>query len=197
MVPSDPASGARTRALLDRCAEGEGAAWEEFRSRWGAFLSSAARRALGASGRASGADVEECVAEVHARLLADGGARLREYRPEFSPATWLSFVVLGVVRDHRRSGLRTPPAPQGAIEGRLAADLAPPERAVGEEAMARLRNAVAGLGARDRILLRLRYEQDLGIAAVARVMHLTEGGVAQALQRCRNRLRDCLLEEGD
>lgn len=62
----------------------------------------------------------------------------------------------------------------------------------GDAALLALRECVAGLGARERELVRLFYGEEASRPAAAAVMGLRETGVKTALQRLRARLRACL-----
>ena len=63
-----------------------------------------------------------------------------------------------------------------------------------EEALARvdLRRVLDGLSPEDRVLLALRYEQDLTQPRVAEILGLPEGTVKVRLSRLRTRLRGAL-----
>lgn len=188
MASIDPLSRDETRRLLDRCGSGDSGAWEDLRVRWTPLIAGLARRALGTTGGGSEADVDECVSETFARLLADGGARLRQYRTDFAPSTWLGFIVLGVVRDLRRERAG-PPGERAPLESILAKELGPSEAVEDSEVQERLRLAIDALPDRDRLLLRMRYADGLDPARIGRILHLPGGAVSDALRRCRNRLK--------
>lgn len=96
---------------------------------------------------------------------------------------WLATIVRNeAFRQHGR--LR--PDPIATIELQEGAD---DERVVETVEQADIRAALDGLDERDRQLLRLRYNEDLTQAAIARRLGIPEGTVKVRLHRARHRLR--------
>ena len=66
----------------------------------------------------------------------------------------------------------------------------PEQRAAREEEISALRAALGGLPARDRLLLRMRYEQELTLEEIARLTGLSGGStVHRALRRAVEKMR--------
>lgn len=105
-----------------------------------------------------------------------------------SPAAWTYRTALNLVkRRHRRAGT------ESASLRTMAAGLEPHSGAT-EEALRRVElwNVVAGMDARERTALALRYLGDLTEAEVAAAMGIRTGAASSLLSRARTRLRSVL-----
>jgi RNA polymerase sigma factor (sigma-70 family) len=150
------------------------------------------------------------------QLRRDEFHRLRGYisegRGKFT--TWLVVVVRRLCIDQGRSRYgRQHGGPEGAQRERqqladlvgaeidielIAGSDAGPEKLVRRsELVDRLHAAVAGLEASDRLLLRLRFEDDASVAEIARVLSFpTVFHVYRSLNRIFEQLRTTLREAG-
>lgn len=182
---------------MRRCAEGDARAWEAFVARYGALLTALARRMLARSlGQADPADVEEVVAEVLLALVRRDRLLLRRYDPAFRVSTYLGVICRSEAgRFLRRRGRQR----GGALpddEGLPARPApAPLERLVEAERAAAhggLRAALEALPVRDRLLLTLRYLEDLDYRAIGAALGLSPESVGQLLHRAKARLAERL-----
>jgi RNA polymerase sigma-70 factor, ECF subfamily len=128
-------------------------------------------------------DAEDAVQEAFARAWRN---RL-SCRTPAAPLAWLVQIT-------RREALRIrqrsrPATPLDAAESSAA------EQAGTEETLERVdvRRALDSLPAEDRVLLMLRYGEDMTQPRVAEVLDLPEGTVKVRLHRLRNRLRGELM----
>lgn len=96
---------------------------------------------------------------------------------------WLATIVRNEAFRHRS---RVLPEPLATIEVQEGAD---DERVLATVERADLRAALEQLDERDRRLLKLRYEEDLTQAAIARHLDIPEGTVKIRLHRARDKLR--------
>jgi len=96
---------------------------------------------------------------------------------------WLAAIVRN---EAFRQHARVRPDPIATIESQEGAD---DERVVDTVERADIREALDGLDERDRQLLRLRYNEDLTQAAIARRLGIPEGTVKVRLHRARHKLR--------
>jgi RNA polymerase sigma-70 factor (ECF subfamily) len=96
---------------------------------------------------------------------------------------WLATIVRN---EAFRQHARVRPDPIASIESQEGAD---DERVVDTVERADIRAALDGLDERDRQLLRLRYNEDLTQAAIARRLGIPEGTVKVRLHRARHKLR--------
>ena len=112
-----------------------------------------------------------------------------DFQPGTSFMAWARevayFKALSFVRDRKRS--------------RLVLDQELVERALdvtrhddGDERRVALRHCLATLEARQRDLLRLRYQQGAAIEAIAREANKSEGAIKMALRRIRLALLECI-----
>lgn len=169
--------------LIRRCADGDESAWSHFVDTQGPRIAGMARRMLhGRTGQAVDADVDEIVSEVFLALLRRDRTLLRRYDPRWRVATWLGVLTrTAVTRLLRRR--RRPPSEAVAREAR---DDEPARR----DMRRAIREALDGLGARERLLLRLRHLEGLDYAAIAEALGIEPSSVGPLLSRARARLRD-------
>ncbi len=98
---------------------------------------------------------------------------------------------MSIVRNEAfRENGRVRPDPMATIE--FHQEGADDERVVDTVERADIRAALDGLDERDRQLLRLRYNEDLTQAAIARRLGIPEGTVKVRLHRARYRLRQAI-----
>ncbi len=181
-------------ALVRRCAEGDRDAWATFVARFGPLVVALARRMLARRVRHAGdADVDEIAADVFLALLRRDRVLLRRYDPRFRVSTYLGVICRTEVnRFLRRGGARpTVPLPAGSASDPPAAGPGPLERLAAEEradALRALRQALAEMPERDRLLLTLRYLEGLDYRAIGAAVGLPADSVGQALHRAKRRL---------
>ena len=104
-------------------------------------------------------------------------------RDESRRKEWLGTIVRNeAFRQHSR----VRPDPVGELETTEGAE---DEQIISTVERADLHAAIAGLNERDRLLLQLRYGEDLTQQAIARRLGLPDGTVKVRLHRLRDRLR--------
>jgi RNA polymerase sigma-70 factor (ECF subfamily) len=179
------------RGLVARLAEGDAAAWSEFVARDGPLVLALVRRALHGRGiRASGADVDDIVSDVFAAFLERDRHLVRSFRWGCSWRSWLAIVAQGRIGRWLRGRAKARAMP---LEDVLVADDSkdePDRRASASDQAERLRRAVEKLPERDRIALRLFYEEKLSREEIGRVLGATPEHVGVILDRARRKLRD-------
>jgi RNA polymerase sigma-70 factor, ECF subfamily len=140
-------------------------------------------------------DAEDLAQEVFLRLYR---ARLR-YQPRAKFATWLFHITKNVARNALRSRKRRPCVRLGAllaagqeaeVERVLAAGSDSPSRPLERSELARVvRDAVSGLGGRQRTALELYQFEDRSYAEIAAKMAMSPKAAKSLLYRARNQLR--------
>lgn len=136
--------------------------------------------------RRAPADADDVVSETF--LVA--WRRLDEVPEPALP--WLYGVARRVLANGRRSASRT-----AALRQRLSADEPRllPAREVDDDVNQRVRQALAGLGERDRELLMLIAWEGLRINEAAEALGVRSGALAVRLHRARRRLAEALADE--
>jgi RNA polymerase sigma-70 factor, ECF subfamily len=135
---------------------------------------------------------EDLTQETFLRVLSQ-----RSFQPQRPFRPWLYAVAANLVRDHRRSERRRPRADANVGELELADAAAGPEqRALNAEAAAAMAAALALLPDDLRVVLVLRYCQDLPLAEVADAVGAPVGTVKSRLFTATRRLRQ-LVEAHD
>jgi RNA polymerase sigma factor (sigma-70 family) len=132
------------------------------------------------------AAAEEAVQEALARAWerTGRGERIESWR------NWVAVVATNVVR----SGIRRRLAERRARQ-RLTAELAAAPS--GADDWIDVARAIAGLPARQRQALVLRYFVDLPLIEIARALRTNEGAVKQLLHRARHSMAEDLGEDAD
>lgn len=127
----------------------------------------------------------------------------RRYQPRAKFTTWLFHIAQNVARNALRTRARKPCVPLGRLSGpdedgqssdrflaeRWEAPSRPLERA---ELAGVVRDAVAGLGGRQRQALELHQFADWTYEEIAAEMAMSLPAAKGLLYRARNQLRDCL-----
>lgn len=170
---------------LEACCNGDKGAWDAFVERWAGAIHSAVERTLkGRSGFVERADVDDTVQDVFLRLLKDDCRLLRSYDAErASLSTWLNLVARSAAIDRlRRKRATTVP---------LDAEQTPAGRP------RPLRSADGGpdiplhvLSARQRLVLRLLYDEDRSVAEAARFLGVNEQTIRSTRHKALVRLRE-------
>ena len=193
--------------LLRGCIAGEKTAWGVLVRRHVGLMHAMAARVLGTTGEAGPLpEAEDAVQAVFLKLWEDGRRRLRSFQGRSRLSTWLVAVTRREAldrlrRDHRRQE-RTVEAGRRAID-RLREDLrngAPSlqeARAAAREQASGFGAAVAHLPARDRLLVRLVYEDGCSYREAAAVLQANENSIGPWLRRAQDRLRTALEPEAN
>jgi RNA polymerase sigma factor (sigma-70 family) len=179
--------------------------------------SGAPREAHGLEGSAFEALFHGCAADVHAyafSLLGDRAsaedvtalaferlyrARSRLDGARGTPRAWLFTIARNAALDELRRRRRQPPA---GGDGQLAVDQQTTgdhqaERAIEQaERRASVRVALAGLPARERELVLLKFHGQLSNAELARVLGISESNAGTRVHRALNRLRESCAGPG-
>jgi RNA polymerase sigma factor (sigma-70 family) len=178
-------------ALLVGCARGDSESWDILRGRYHGAVHSALREA-GARD-----EIEDLEQEVWARLLARDCAALREFRGG-SLKAFLKRIAINVFLDHLRARnsrvpAATPETPSGVLCFKPSA-----ERSLADhQERAQLSSALDAAAAesenpaRDRDILRLRFEEEMSPAEIAALgLGLSTDGVEAVIRRAVERVRD-------
>ncbi len=127
-------------------------------------------------------------------VLQETAVAVLESFPRYDPAQSFVGWAVGIARNQVRLHCRRKSRAQIAFDteavdalARAFADSDPKDQRLDH-----LGGCVEGLEARARELCRLRYEQDLKPAAIGQRIGMGANAVAKALQRIRDRLRECV-----
>lgn len=150
---------------------------------------------------ASPEDREDLHSDVIVRLLADEKRALRNWRPRAPFAAYVSSIAANHCIDWLRAEGKLPPAHvdpaaigHGSMIDLLQETLPAPAHESPEAALdsAELRRvveeALAGLNADDRLILLLRYEQEMSGPEIASALGLSHTAARQRLFRALRRL---------
>ncbi len=190
------ASNHEAMMLFLRCANGGEEAWREFDRDYGPLLTFLVRRALARRGEQRAQALEDCLSEVRATLLRNGGAKLRDYDPRFRPATWLVLVAGTTVRDwvRRETRFHGEPADDAYLERLRSPGEEPHAPATRADELEALRTALRTLPGREQLLLRLSFEDGLTNRRIAEVLGISAPTAGRLLQGALGKLRACLCE---
>lgn len=187
--------------LVRACAEGDARAWERFVDRYSGLLAALARRMLvRRTGRADESDVDEVVGGVFLALVKGDRRLLRRYRAEFRVSTYLGVICRTEVgrllrsASRREAQLGDGPDGGGMADAGAESPLTSLERGEREAAIAGLRVALDALPPRDRLILTLKYLDDLDYGRIADVLRVRRDSVGQLLHRAKLRLAERVPE---
>lgn len=127
-------------------------------------------------------------------VLQETAVAVLEYFGRYDPAQsfvgWAIGIARNQVRLHcRRKGRERIAFNSDAVDALALAFL---DQTPHDPRLDRLSECVESLDARSKELCRLRYEQDLKPAGIGERLGLAANAVAKALQRVRDRLRECV-----
>jgi RNA polymerase sigma-70 factor len=197
-------------ALAWACAEGIEKAWEFFIAHFRQDLRQAAGAMLRGSGQGDDARAEELADSLYAELYgvrsaADGRRKsLFEYfhgRSKLS--TWLRAVLAQKQVDLLRTTGKTVSLEAETEKGGAGELLSLRDQSIASEPAAdphrekylgrfdeALREALAGLAARERLILACYYVDQLTLGEIGRLLHEHESTVSRQLERVRRALRE-------
>lgn len=171
-------------ALALRCADRDDAAWRELLELAGPSAESVMRRVFRRAGVPDPSrEAADAMGAWALALLARDGALLRAYREDRAPLS----VYLAVVARSTAIRILEKRHPHRPLEEAEA-----PARLLGEEPaveLERLREALARLEPRERLLLQLVYWDAMAPEEVARVLGVQPGSIGSLLTRARAALR--------
>src|SRR3989442_3810039 len=170
-----PQPGASDAELLRAIANGNEAAFEELRGRYGRAVARVCRTV-------AGSDAEDCEQEVFARIW--GKAALFDPGPGSAAAWLLTLARRTALNVHARQRPHVPLADE-------------PDTAVERDEIDAfwLEAAMARLSDRERLVLELAYRGDLSETAIAKRLRVPLGSVKSWKRRGLNRLATLLGEE--
>lgn len=186
------------RQLLSKCISGDREATENLVRRFSDLVYRCVQYTLMARQIAFNRhDLEDLHATIFLRLFEKGCKKLRQYQGKngCSLASWIRMIAVRIVLDHlRKKGLDAMVWQKGRISlekmGELAAENSEPgaqiERAEQEHLLQR---GMEKLLPRDRLFMKLHFEQGLSIAEVADTMRLSPGNAYAIKHRAIRRLK--------
>lgn len=124
--------------------------------------------------------------------------QLPEFRGESSLRTWLSAIALRVAKDHRRA-LSRRGGPSASLDeaSDVAAGPGPDERAMAQQALARVLEFTAGLDEPQREVFVLVELERLTVAEVARMTGINPNTLSTRLRAARERFNEYVALQGD
>jgi len=163
--------------LPDALLRGEKAAWDAFVRRYGGLVVAAVRGVAMAQ-----PEVEDLTQEVFVRLCKDDFRLLRTYDPErASLSTWITIVARSTARDGLRRR-RAETVPLDAVpEAQLAIEPVLP--------VEKLKLPEALLSPRQREILAMLYDREMGVAEIARALGIDPQTVRSAHHKAMVKLR--------
>jgi RNA polymerase sigma-70 factor (ECF subfamily) len=179
--------------LVDACLAGDEGAWDAFVETFAPLVTRVVHLRLCALGRELGA-VEDIVQEVFLHLVESSCRRLRNFEPARGRlAAYVATIADRVTRD-RAASQRREQVRRTDFARELGEAVSPGfvGRVEDRELSSLLREAADSLPPRERLALRLFYEQGLTYPEVALALGVTEGTVASTLSRARDALREML-----
>ncbi len=172
---------------LQAMIDGDKPAWDQFVDRHSGVIFAAVKRTLQTrGGGVGGRDLEDSVQDVFVRLVRDDFRLLRRYDPQrASLSTWLTIVARSATIDC----LRKRRIDTVALEDRAPAATrvrAADDAASGEPLPLHL------LTERQRIVLRMLFDEDMTVAEAAGLIGVSEQTIRSTKHKALSRLREHL-----
>ncbi len=163
--------------MLEALIRGERGAWAEFVRRYAGLIVAAVREMA-----REPAEVEDLVQDVFLRLCKDDFRLLKSYDPARAGlSTWLTIVSRSTARDARRRRRAEEIPIEAVAESRLALDPIEPVRP--------LKLPEALLSPRQREILSMLYDREMGVAEIATALGIDPQTVRSAHHKAMLRLR--------
>jgi len=164
---------------LQACIDGDKRAWDAFVDRWSGLIVTAVQRTI-RTRVGQVAEIDDPVQDVFVRLVKNDYRLLRTYDPQrASLSTWLTLVARSTTIDHlRRKRLETVPLEVDAIAP-------PPEAPAGDTPAIPLHL----LTARQRLVLRMLFDEELTVAEAARNLGVDDQTIRSTKHKAISRLR--------
>lgn len=173
-APCAETAGEPSPGLLEACRKGDREALGVLFDRYKDFVYSLAVHWT--HDRTLAGDVTQ---EVFLKVLT----RVAQFRGEARFTSWLARIVINTVWDQKRAARETLPLPDEREFVMPFAGSSPEEDAGRKEARLMVRNAVAGLSAKLRAPIVLRYVGGLSYEEISEVLRISPGTVASRLSR--------------
>ena len=169
---------------LTACLSGDKRAWGVFVERYASVIFAAVHRTVGRYKSDRDSEfVQDVAQEVFVRLVKADFRLLRSYdSTRSSITTWLTMVARSTAIDQLRK-LRPTPVP---LEGERAAALAAPDD---RDAAPEIDIPEDLLSARQRLVLRLLFDEEMSVAEAAETMGVEQQTVRSAKHKALSRLR--------
>jgi RNA polymerase sigma-70 factor (ECF subfamily) len=193
--------------LAAACAKGDDVAWEDFFRDYRNYMVSVARTMTQDAGAAEQL-ADSTFAELYG-LRESGGARVSKfsfYSGRGSLRGWLRAVVFQLSADHHRQSSRLVQTEEPEDMDRLALAAEKPERRTATDldyvrdryrdaVVASLRQAIADLDARERLLLAYYYYDEMTLREIGQLFDVHEATISRWLTKVQKRIRK-LVEKG-
>jgi RNA polymerase sigma-70 factor (ECF subfamily) len=171
--------------LATACSQGDERAWEELTGRHGGFMRAFALRFLREPDASDLAD--QVIADLWQRR------KIARYQGRSTLRTWLGAVVAHAALNAGKSSRRTESLEDETCAGEPPAASAEPGTNQAETLLARLvAEAIEGLPAGEKLLLRLYYEQGLTLDQMAVALRASKAALSRRLARIRAGLRQAV-----
>jgi RNA polymerase sigma-70 factor, ECF subfamily len=182
------AAGDADDALVRRCLQGDAHAFDSLVLAYRARVHGLARLTLG-----SAEDAHDVTQETFVRAYE----ALPRYRPRGQFRVWIYTIAANLCKNRLKA--RRPAVSWEApemTEGLIDPEPGPEAAALARERGLAVREAVAQMGARDRLMVVLYYQEDVSLEEIARIVGCRRGAAKVALHRARVRLRERLKALG-
>lgn len=180
-------------SLVNACLEGKEDAWLVFQDRYTRLIFSIAGRPMW---RFSRQDVEDLCEEIFVKLIETG---LRQFQFKCSLKNYVATIAKRACLDLSRSRAagRGPDLSfeQDTISGRtfeqaLESGIHVADQVLSKETAAEIKYAFDNLPEECRLVLRLRYGEEMSYDQIAAFLNKSLGTVCSQVSRCMNRLTD-------
>ncbi len=184
------------RELVARCIAGDGGAWKALTERFAPVLAAHVSRALRRLfGQVDPGERDDILQETWVRLSADDAKVLRDFRWGCALATYLKAIAASLCARRARTARRERRLWGRPVDLDLVLAVSPGdapvplEKIVSEEDEKGAEAAIASLSDRERLAVRLHFQDGASPAEIARLLGITHANACMILSRATEKAR--------
>ena len=181
-------------SLVERCINGDRAAWDAFIERFSSFIYWAIKKKLSRTNYSySEQDVEDIFQSVFVLLWEKG--KLRQIRDRESIKAWLAIVAANCAHNFFRNKREILLGNDDVIEKLAPADCSMNEFMHQEGLKDAVRDILNSLSAREQTIIKLSYLHDKRHREIAEILNMPENSVSSIIKRAKDKLAKRLEKE--
>ncbi len=183
------------KRLLAHCLKGDKAAWDTFLERYAGLIFHAITGTLEKYSFVSKDQVsEDLFQRVLLSLMESRCKKLRQFRWRCKFSTWLYTVAVRMTIDHVKKEDPGPPANNHVWASIPDGGPLPDKMVEMKEENIVFEKIKEALNPREQLFLKLCYDQELPVAEIAKILHITENNVYQLKRRVTLKMKRIMDE---
>ncbi len=184
------------KQLLERCLQGDAAAWDRFIRRFSPLVYYAIQKVVHAA-ETEADEIADLHNDIFLSLMENAGRKLRQYEGKngCSVSTWIRVIAIRASIDHLKKKKRTAPLHEAEVESALIQAPQATDHLVEDEEKRILKQLIDELPPGDQLFLRLLYYEEVSCAEIARLFRTTPNAVYSRGNYLREKLKEALRKK--